>query len=359
MGLGRCLVLNLVLMSSTNKLQTTDLQAKYELVNEVNGAYTNLGAEIQEAINCRKFTSEKTPGEWRGAIEQILSFKSFARQIQGNDFLSKPDSGRDILANNFAGITIIITIIWLIIEHGIYALSWDFWAYALTVGGISGAYTGLIAVLKRDELAEADTKFAVYKKHEPFLKVAHRAEASIEPIYNDFLHPVLAFLYEEIPPQNTLNLHFDICHWNQSHYETIADDPGASRYVTSTEFYSVPVFDVTGKLADGATMRLSATKLVRIRNIRKKNPRGKIKYKTKTKYKLMYQVQMGFPADAYTLNNKRRNLAANIKVKEASNGRRYTIKLQQTEASINNILPKHNIFIELMSIAYDKITPKT
>lgn len=356
-GQGSVLVPNSVVMSSTNEIQTTNLQARYDLVHEVYDAYTDLNEEVKEGISHQTFSDEKTPSEWRDTLEQILLFKNFARQIQGKDFLKKPRSGSDMLFSYFGRSAALIGIVWFIAEQ-VFPLSWDLWLYILIITGAAGAYTGLMSQLKKETLKLANARLAEYKQHEPMLKVARRAESRIEPIYNDFLHPLLAFLYEEVPPQNILKLHFDIRHWKLNQYKTNGVDPGASRYVTSTEFFNLPLFAVTGKLADGASLYLSVDKLVRIRNIRKTNPRGKVKYKTKYKYKLIYQLQIGFPSEAYTPSGKVGNVATQIKIKQSTNERRHTIKLQQAEASANNILPKHHILIELMSLAYSKVRPK-
>ena len=341
--------------------QTESLQAKYDLIHELHDQYNNLAPEVHGAIDQETLTGERQCVEWLDMVEQMLEYKLEAKPVRHNKFLVRPSSSSDILTDAFGQAVLLTSILWAIVEHGdIYPLSWPFWAYALAVSGIGGVYTWIVKEKKGAELATANANLKHYEKHLPLLNRIRTAETRITPSYEAFLHPMLALLKEELPDDHQLSITFNMKHWKSPEYKLNMRDHMASRYVTSTEFYECPLFEASGRFADNTLVHLSIIQMVRTRHIRKVNPRGKVKYKTKNKYKLVYKVNLGVPAQAYEFTPKiGTNFDNNVKRKQNSSPKRHIFKLQQVKASISSLpKPQHKVFIDLIGSVYSQLKPK-
>lgn len=339
-----------------------NLEAKYDLIHELHDQYSDLAPEIHEAITQQKLTGEKKCVQWLDMVEQMLEFKQEAKPVRSNNFLVRPSSASDLLTNAFGQGLLFTSILWIIVEHGnIFPLSWPFWAYAVAVSAIAGVYTWIVKEKKGEELAKANVNLATYEKHAPLLNKVRTAETRIVPDYEKFLHPMLALLKEELPDHHQLSMVFNTTNWRSTDYKVNTRDLTASRYVTKSEFFECPLFETSAKLADNTLIHLTIIQMVRIRHIRKTNPRGKVKHKTKTKYKLIYKVTMGVPAQAYQFTPRAQGSAdKSIKYKQSSNPKRHTFKLQQVKASAsNNPKPQVKVFIDLMGLVYSQLTPKS
>ncbi|WP_299461750.1 hypothetical protein [uncultured Microscilla sp.] len=344
------------MMSSS--LLSTDLQAKYDLIENLHDQYTHLPDDVQSAISQELLTGKKNSSEWLDIVQQMIAYKYEARQVNSNRFLEKPMSAKQLIRNAFWQAVLVISILWAVVEHtGLYSLSWPLFAYVGVILLAGTAYALVKMVQKKEVLKEAGVRVAAYKKYAPLLKKIRAAESKIAATYEKFLYPMLVLFKEELPSQHLLSLHFNTVHWKLSQYKVDQPDPQAPRHVISSEFYEMPVFEAMGKLADGAVMQLQVLRIVRVRNIRKVNPRGKIKYKTKTKYKLLYKVQLSLPTQAYQLvPHSIETPAENIKVQFASSEKRHTFKVQQVEVrSSNNPLPEHKVLIELLGLIYHQV----
>lgn len=341
--------------------QTESRQAKYDLIHELHDQFNNLAPEVHSAIDQQTLTGEKICAEWMDMVEQMLEYKQEAKPVKHNKFLVRPSSSSDLLTDAFGQAVLVTSILWAIVEHGdIFPLSWPFWAYAAVVAGIGGVYTWTVKERKGPELAVANANLKEYEQHLPLLNRIRTAESSVTPGYESFLHPMLALLNEELPDGRTLSLNFNMAHWKSPEYKLDMRDQTASRYVTSTEFYECPLFEASGRFADNTVVHLSIVQMARTRHIRKVNSRGKVKHKTKNKYKLVYRVSLGVPAQAYELSPRaQRSVDNSIKYKQNSSPKRHTFKLQQVKASISSIpKPQHKVFIELIGSVYSQLTPK-
>lgn len=338
-------------MSSVN----TENDAQYQLLSEVNEKYTSLSEPTHKQIAAQKIKGEKTAKEWLQKIQDILTFKYQAREVL-KEKLAKPTSNKDITRRFFYKTALLLAGIWAIVEHLIYPLSLKFWQYGLPVLGVATLATYIMSLIKKSELAAAKQDFENYGKHHKVYEEMRRSESRIEPVYNNFLHPLLAFIKEEMHPNEKLNLYFDLGHWKLIYLKKEGKDPLANRHVTHTDFYEMKVLEASSKLADGTLLSLDATKIIRVRNIRKRSQSGKIKHKTKNKYKMIYEVKMSFPTANFSLQESANKPAEGFKVKVSSSEKRHSVKIQQVVINSNkDILPQHKVFVELMSKAYAMI----
>ena len=338
-------------MSSAN----TENDAQYQLLSEANEKYINLGEPTHRQIAAQKIKREKTAAEWSQTVQNILNFKYQVREVL-KEKLTKPISNKDITRRFFYKTALLLAGIWMIVEHLIYPLSLKFWQYGLPVLGVAILATYIMSLIKKTELATAKQDFENYGKHHKVYEEMRRSESRIEPIYNNFLHPLLAFIKEEMHPNEKLNLYFDLGHWKLVYLKKEGKDPLANRHVTHTDFYEMKVLEANGKLADNTLLSLDATKLVRVRNIRKRSQSGKIKHKTKNKYKMVYEVKMSFPTANFSLQESASKPVEGFKIKVSSNAKRHSVKVQQVVINANkDILPQHKVFVELMSKVYAMI----
>lgn len=343
-------------MSSKNTENLPELQAKYDLIQKIYTSYEALGKPTQDYINQQKIEGENHIAEWFESIQEVLAFKHLARQVQGENFFKKPVSPKAIIQKFFYTAFLGLASIWIILE--MVGVKWLSWIYFLIALAGSVLYTLLMKQIKKEAIAKAQLQTDNYNQYAPLFQKVRRAESRIEPVYNNFLYPMLALVREEMHPNAMVQLKFDIRYWKVDTYKVPKKDLQASRHVTHTDYYEVPIFQLVGKLADGTAIKLEATKNVRERNIRKVNPRGKVKHKTKSKSKMVYAVQMGFPVRSYQpkeiIDHKQ-----SYKLKQSSNEKRHQVKLQQVIVKANqNVLPQHKIFLDLISTAYKQVQRK-
>ncbi|OJJ22056.1 hypothetical protein BKI52_08435 [marine bacterium AO1-C] len=345
-------------MSSNNNTNSEETET-YNLIGELSNQYADLGETTQGFIKAQKLKGEKTVNDWFQVLQDMLTFKYQSRTISSKNKLKKPQSPQVLIRSFFYVSIVQIAIVWAIVEHLIYPLSWEFWQYGLIVIGLSLLITFVRKTISKSKIHQLREGFEQYQLYNKEFTTIRSAESRILPVYNNFLHPMLAFTKEEMPPNGMLNLYFDVGHWKLPYHKVEGKDPMANRHVTHTDFYEMKVFEALGKLANGTLLNLAIQKSVRVRNIRKVNPRGKVKHKTKSRYKLIYEVRLGFPAAAFQLRDNRPLPISNVKMKVASNEKRHTIKMQQvvTAANFDKTI-QHKTLINLMALAYQCIESK-
>jgi len=344
-------------MSSNNNTNVAEAET-YDFIGEMSNQYADLGEDTQGFIKAQKLSGEKPVNEWFGILQNMLTFKYQARTISSKNKLKKPQSSKELIRSFFYVSAVQIAIAWAIVEHLVYPLSWELWLYGLIVIGLSLLITVIRKVVSKAKITRLRDGFAKYELYNKEFNTIRSAEGRILPIYNNFLHPMLAFIKEEMPPNGMLDLYFDVGHWKLPFYKVKDKDPLANRHVTHTDFYIMKVFEAQSHLANGTLLKLSVKKMVRVRNITKRNPRGKIKHKSKTRYKLVYEVRLGFPATAFQLQAKPPLPIKDVKTKVASNDKRHTIKVQRVITALNMDKPsQHKVLINLMAMAYQMVQP--
>jgi len=346
-------------MSSNKNTHSAETET-YDLIGELSNQYADLGETTQGFIKAQKLKGKKPIHEWFRVLQNMLTFKYQARAISSKNKLKKPPSSKALIRSFFYVAVAQIVIIWAIVEHLIYPLSWELWLYGLIVIGLSLLITVIRKIISKAKIAQLREGFAKYELYNKEFTTIRSAEGRILPIYNNFLHPMLAFIKEEMQPNGVLDLYFDVGHWKLPFHKVKGKDPLANRYVTHTDFYIMKVFEAQSKLANGTLLNLSVKKMVRVRNITKRNPRGKVKHKTKTRYKLVYEVKLGFPITAFQLQEKRLLPISDIKTKVTSNDKRHTIKIQRVVTALNADKPsQHKVLINLMAMAYQMVQSVT
>ncbi len=117
-----------------------------------------------------------------------------------------------------------------------------------------------------------------------------------------FLMPLLTILREDVSKNKRLSIQATLKEADSEEYK-IKEIPFEGKgYPKINELhYKIPRIILSTTLIDNTALLLTTTDFVRKRNITKKNPRGKIKYKTKFKVKQVVIVKLQFKKSIYQL----------------------------------------------------------
>ena len=343
---------------SANNSKNSEEAETYAMISKMNTHFADLGEETQRLVTTQKIQGSKTTQEWLQMVQQVLAFKHQARGISSKKNLRKPPSSQALIREFFYWSAFLFALLFFIVEHFIHSLSWEMWKYVGAIIGLSLVVTLIRTLISKNRLRQAKEAFARYQRYHQDFVTIRQAESRILPTYNNFLHPLLAFIKEEMHSKETLELYFDLGHWKLPEYKVEGRDLLANSSVLGTDFYEMKVLETHSKLANGTLLNLGIQKAVRERHIRKVNQRGKIKYKTKTRYKLLYEVRLNFPVKAFKIQNTPPSSASNMKVKVNSNEKRHSIKIQQIVVAANyDKSIQYKVFIDLLALAHQHIVP--
>ena len=172
-----------------------------------------------------------------------------------------------------------------------------------------------------------------------------------------FVVPLLPILREDQDPEVPLELWVDLTgplQSTKSVRNTPAYKKGAYRKVVDT-FYDDAWFQARTQFADGAQIQFAAIDHVRSTFKEKKNPRGKIKRKTKNKKKTELTVTLTVPNRLYAPAGGGRG----VPKQKLKPGEKHTkVTLGGTlVADHMEVVPALESMIELISGAYERVAP--
>ncbi|MWA06745.1 hypothetical protein F8568_041670 [Actinomadura sp. LD22] len=119
-----------------------------------------------------------------------------------------------------------------------------------------------------------------------------RRKWRVTPRTSRVLVPMLRVLAADMPPEGLLSVALDLRGDNVPQKLTPARDVQVSRPILSMKEWFVfdPWLRMRAELRDGSVVELAVTDRIRHRKYKKRNPRGKVKYKHKTKTVQMISV---------------------------------------------------------------------
>jgi hypothetical protein len=175
-----------------------------------------------------------------------------------------------------------------------------------------------------------------------------------------FAIPLLPILREDHDPDKPLELKLDLTGAQQNSKEIGKSEPyqkGAYYRIVDT-LYDDPWIEGRARFADGADVRFSVIDHVRDSHKRKRNYRGKIKFKRKAKKKTELAVEISFPVRNYAPASAP---AAPAPLKKES------VKPQEdrTLVRMNRVVPADRLdapphidyLLELIAAAYARVDP--
>jgi len=112
--------------------------------------------------------------------------------------------------------------------------------------------------------------------------------------------PFLTILREDVPATEPVAVDIDLSAAESSEKKTNTIEPKSKGYPKiTTTFYADPWFEGSTVFADGTHVAWEVIDRLRVTKKTKKNPRGKIKTKTKSKLRSDVRVKLGFPTKRF------------------------------------------------------------
>ncbi|WLQ12982.1 hypothetical protein O5O45_24955 [Hahella aquimaris] len=129
----------------------------------------------------------------------------------------------------------------------------------------------------------------------------------------DSVLPLLTILRQDANPETPLKLKVDLLGPELLSKRVNFVKAGNKYPKVEESMFSDPWFQGSLSLADGSVLNWEVLDMVRRRNIRKRNPRGKIKMKTKYKIKTRMDVSLSYKNDRYQAQVSRGAAAPQVK----------------------------------------------
>jgi hypothetical protein len=161
--------------------------------------------------------------------------------------------------------------------------------------------------------------------------------------------PFIALLREDIRPADPLHVDIDLRPWAIAEKKKSESEPykkGAYYKVIDT-LYVDPWFSGSAVLADGTKLRWRVVDHMHQKKGRKKNARGKIKFKTKVKRKTVAVVTLAFPTKEYAVRS-----GANVKRDE----KRTTMTLARKHKSAGEESAALDLLVDIIADGYRRVT---
>jgi hypothetical protein len=176
-----------------------------------------------------------------------------------------------------------------------------------------------------------------------------------------FTLPLLPILREDHDPETPLELKLDLSGPEQNSKITRTSDPykkGQYHKIIDT-FYDDPWIEGHAKFVDGTDLRFSVIDHVRSQAKTKRNPRGKIKRKTKAKKKTELAVTVTFPARNYATAKTQAAQSADIRKEsvKAEEGRTVVRLSKVVELARTDGVPQPEHLLQLVAEAYQRVDP--
>jgi hypothetical protein len=176
----------------------------------------------------------------------------------------------------------------------------------------------------------------------------------------NFTMPLLPILREDHDPDHELELTVDLTGPFQGGKETGKSKPyslGRYHKIVDT-FYDDPWLQGHARFADGADVQFEIVDHVRSSQKTKRNPRGKIKRKTKVKKKVELAVTISLPKRNYATAEQPAVQRTTRKQSVRSTEDRTVVKLTRVMAAPGaEALPEVDALLELVAGCYERVDP--
>lgn len=278
--------------------------------------YKTLNPDQKRLLGEKSVEGSRTPEEWLGLLKDVSEFDRIG------------DAGRSG-AGKLAIILLISTVILLFVSGLLGQLIPGWIPIVLLILCVLGAIiSGLIYFkLKKVDLPNRLRQFIV---------------------------PVIAILREDIEPSALLNLRIDlrgpIGEKEMNHQE---DSSGYPKIKITN--YADSWFSGGANLADSSSLQWQLIDYIRQRKVTKRNPRGKIKSKTKYKIQTLIEVKLGMRSKDYTPVAPDPSGEVSLKTGEKRNHLR--IRHVEHSTELNSPLD-FKVFLDAVTAAYKQVKPQ-
>lgn len=176
-----------------------------------------------------------------------------------------------------------------------------------------------------------------------------------------FTVPLMPILREDVDPQQPVHLRLDLGGYQRHGKEKGKSEPykkGVYYKVVDT-FYEDPWLAGHARFVDGTDLRFNVTDVVISQRKTKRNPRGKIKTKTKVKKKTTIELVAGFPAKNYKQAETQAAAPEGVRKEKVQPGDARTTVRMASVAKLTGgdagVDPR--MFIDLVARAYQRVAP--
>jgi len=178
--------------------------------------------------------------------------------------------------------------------------------------------------------------------------------------FRTFALPLIPILREDQDPEQPLDLFVDLTgatmYWKQVGETPQYKKPPYHKIVDT--FFEDPWLQGHAHFVDGAHLNFVITDHVRSSKKTKRNPRGKVKTKVKSKKKTEVAVTLSVPRRNYEKAPAGATARGVPKEKIKPGENRFTIKLSGTVAARSaKEMPGIELLLELVSAAYERVEP--
>ncbi|HKO02068.1 MAG TPA: hypothetical protein VJ032_10265 [Thermoanaerobaculia bacterium] len=158
--------------------------------------------------------------------------------------------------------------------------------------------------------------------------------------------PLLTILREDVPAAEPVSVDIDLTAAESREKRTNVIEPKSKGYPKiTTSFYSDPWFEGSTVFADGTHVAWEVIDRLRVTKKTKKNPRGKIKTKSKSKLRSDVRVKLGFPTKRF----------APTRGEVAADAKRYDVKLAKRSQASAESPQAFRMLIDVIADGYRSV----
>lgn len=158
--------------------------------------------------------------------------------------------------------------------------------------------------------------------------------------------PFLAILREDVPAAEPIAVNIDLSAADVKSKLVRTMEPQKKGYPKLvTKFYANPWFDGSAVFADGTRVAWDVADRLRVTTKTKRNPRGKIKTKSKSKLRSDVQVKLGFPTKRF----------APVHGHDAANAKRHEVRIAKQSKGVTDTSHAFQLLIDAIAEGYRSV----
>jgi hypothetical protein len=282
-------------------------------------SFGSLTADHKAVVRDKVVEGDRSPDSWLGLLAPLAAFDA------------ETDSARRRAGGWLAAVVIIGFILTVI---------------GLAVEPIAGAAVGVATIVLGLVL------WSVYRR-------TKKMDLANGPLA--FTVPLMPILREDVDPEEPVHLRVDFGGYQAHGKEKGKSEPykkGPYHKIVDT-FYEDPWLAGHARFVDGTDLRFNVTDVVISQRKTKRNPRGKIKTKTKVKKKTTIELVAGFPAKNYKQGETQTPAPEGVRKEKVQPGDARTTVRMASVAKLtgDDAAADPRMFIDLVARAYQRVAP--
>jgi hypothetical protein len=173
-----------------------------------------------------------------------------------------------------------------------------------------------------------------------------------------FVVPAITILREDMEPSEPLSLKLDLRGGTLKEKQTDEQSSGPGYPKVVESYFTDRWMSGSARLADASSVQWEIVDYIRQRKTTKRNPRGKIKSKTKYKIKTLIDVRVGFRQSDYTPLTPGRVAEQRGEITLQAGAKRNTFRVRRVVQSsdLNSALELKQ-FLDAIASAYKRVKP--